>query len=114
MNLLIAALRKNRELKVAVGKFTFTCRRPTDEEAVTLYRGGLSNAVIAANHVVAWDGVTEDDLVGGGGTDAVPFDGPLWREWCADRNDFWAPIGDACMKAYEDHVSGLKEAEKNS
>lgn len=115
MKELIAAMRKHRELKVPVGKFVFICRRPTDEEAVGLFRaGGLSNSLIARNHVVGWENVSAADMPGGDNSDPLPFDVDVWREWCADRNDFWPPIGEACMAAYNEHAEKLRDAAKNS
>lgn len=112
MNDLINRIRENRKLKVSVDRFTFICRRPTDVEATQLYRDGASHAQIATDYVIGWSGVTEDDVVGGGGSDAIEFDRDLWAEWCADRTAFWKPISDAVLAAYAQHVKDLKAAEK--
>lgn len=109
---LIARIRKNREVKVKVSKWTFLVCRPTDVEAVALYRGGMAYADIAQHHVIGWEGVTEDDIVGGGTADPLPFDSMLWQEWCADRSDFWEPIATAAMNAYEEHTIKIGESVK--
>ena len=110
---LVAKLRKGRESKVTVGKWTFTVRRPTDVEAVALYRGGMAYAEIAQQYVSNWDGVTENDIVGGGTIDPIAFDPVLWREWCADRPDFWQPISEAALNAYQEHTKRLGDSVKN-
>ncbi len=113
-NSLIARMRKNRELKVTVGKFVFNCRRPTDVEAIQIYRGNQSAFdQIAAEYVIGWEGVTDNDIVGGGGTDPTPFDATLWAEWCADHPEFWGPIATAVMEAYTLHRDAIEGAQKN-
>ena len=96
-------LKRNRETAVTVGKFTFTARRPTDVEAINLNKRESALSEIAADFVVDWKGVVEDDIVGGGGTVAVPFDAELWKDWCADRPDFWGPIANAVLDSYTQH-----------
>src|ERR1043166_7364319 len=103
-NELLAKIRAQRQLKVTVGKFTFLARRPTDVEIVKLTRDGAEWYEIAAGYVNGWEGVTENDLIGGGGSDAVRFDERVWREWCADRPELWQPIATAVMKAYDAHA----------
>jgi hypothetical protein len=119
--LLINRIRKNREFSKAVvdkktGRtYTFHCRRPTDYEASELKSSGIGNdCAIAQRFVVGWEGVIEDDVVGGGGTDPVTFDPTLWREWCADRTDFWAELAGAIAASYKEHVSDIEQAVKNS
>lgn len=109
---LIARLRKQREGRVTLGPFTFTFRRPTDVEMVAIGREGLDFPALAARYVVGWDGVTDGAIAGGGGTNVVAFDAALWREWCADRPDFWQPIGTAIVEAYTLHQAALSEAAK--
>lgn len=110
---LIARIRKSRETEVKIEKYTFIVRRPTDVEAVELSRGSAGPADVAQKHVIGWKGVTEDDVVGGGGSDPVAFDVDLWREWCSDRPAFWAPIAEAALKAYEAHAKDQETAAKN-
>lgn len=110
---LVARIRRNREITVAVGKFRFTAMRPTDVEMVGLHRGDAAFSEIAQKFVTGWSGVTEDDVVGGGTADEIPFNADLWTEWCADRPDFWALISNAVLDAYRAHAEKLAGAEKN-
>lgn len=113
-NALLAQIRKRRESKVPVGKFTFLLRRPTDADMVDLAKRGAEYFEVASEFVIGWEGVTENDVIGGGGSDVLPFDSRLWREWCADRKDFWDPIGEAAVEAYNFHKKELEEDAKNS
>lgn len=110
-DLIAERLKKNRELKVTVGKFTFLARRPTDEEAIPIYRrfgeeGALYLEVcagIARDCVFGWQDVIEDDVIGGGGDAALTFSAESWKAWCSDRKDFWQPIAEAVLAAYRAH-----------
>jgi len=106
-----ARIRKARESQIEAGGFTFTIRRPTDEEAVR--RQGESAFDFARDFVVGWKGVKESDLVNGGGSDEVPFDTTAWSEWLADRPDLWGPIGEAVLNAYMAHVKRREDAAGN-
>ena len=97
-----------------MNKHTFISRRPTDVEALQLHRSEAEFHEIARDFVTGWDNVTENDIVGGGGSDAVAFDKELWNEWCNDRPDFWRPIASAVLDAYTLHSKRLQDAEKNS
>lgn len=110
---LIARLRAQRELKVNVGKFVFIVERPTDAAIMDQQRRQLSNFEMVCEQVRGWQNVSEDDVVGGGGTDAVVFSPELWREWASDRVDFWGPIAEALLAAYTEHARGLETVEKN-
>ena len=110
---LIEKIRKQRELKVTVGKFTFTARRPTDVEAIALGRSDSAFSDIAAKFVVGWEGVTEDDVVHGGNLTPLPFDAGLWVEWCNDHPAFWAPISTAVLDSYRDHAAAMEGEGKN-
>jgi len=111
---LIERLKQQRNLHVRVGTFTFFARRPTDAEMVEIRRSRAGNINIAMDYVHGWDNVIEDDIVGGGGSSVVEFDADLWREWCADRPDFWAPIALAIIDAYKLHGEQLENTEKKS
>jgi hypothetical protein len=110
---LIKRLQENRKLKVKVGRFTFTCRRPTDLESAQWYRNGQNGADLFMNFVIDWDGVQEKDVMGGGGTDLLPFDLGLWQTWVVDRMDLWEPIANAIKDAYRDHQKDMEAIEKN-
>lgn len=113
-NDIIRAIRKNRQLSVTVGKFKFIATRPTDAAVLDFSRNGGSKLVdLAQQYVVDWEGVTENDLMGGGGTDLIPFDAMLWREWSADRPHFWGPIGQAIWDAYKAHEASLEKIQGN-
>lgn len=141
-DILIKRIRKNREFKKKVGAFTFLCRRPTDQEANDI-KMGETFPNICQRFVIGWENVTENDVIGGGGTEPVEFDPVLWREWCADRKDFWSmckkhedelveavkqgkepPDNDACqlcnplpkaiLDAYKTHTADMAAAAKNS
>lgn len=109
---LIDRIRKQRQFRKVVGGFTFICRRPTDQEAGEIDRGATF-CDIAQRFVVGWDGVTENDVAGGGGSDVLEFDALLWREWCADRKDFWSPLAQAVLDAYTEHAKDMDLAAKN-
>lgn len=113
MSHLVDRLRRQRELKVAIGAFTFLCRRPTAEEMVGFYRDSTPDSEVARRHVVGWEGVTEDDVVGGGVKTPLPFDAGLWAEWCADRPDFWPVLSEKLLEAYRLHDEKVKAAGKN-
>lgn len=110
---LIAKLRKAREIKVVIGTFTFTVRRPTDAEMLAINQSGLVVVDMAMRGVIDWDGVAENDIIGGGVITPLPFDADLWIEWCRDRPDFWPPIANAALEAYQKHAEALESAAKN-
>lgn len=109
---LIARIRRARESRVEVDGFTVTVRRPTDAEMAEFGRLDASSFDIIAEAVVGWEGVTENDIAGGGGTDAVPFTRALWREVAADHRPWWDPIAKAVMESYEEHQRALADAAK--
>jgi hypothetical protein len=107
---LVNKLRKSRESGIEVSGFNFTIRRPTDQEAINLR--AVTFIEIAQRFVVGWSGVKSIDLVPGGDGAEVPFDADLWKEWCADRPDFWEPISTAVLDAYQKHREGQDELKK--
>ena len=107
---LIDKIRKARHVTVESGGYAFTCRRPTDLEAMHL---GQAKAEDLLDYVVGWKGVKEIDLVPGGTSIEVPFDAALCREWLADRPDMWGPIAQAVIEAYNRHAAELEERTKN-
>lgn len=113
-------IRKSRELRIELdkprgdGKFTVVALRPSDLE--------MSELIALAGHrhirrmlecVVDWEGVIEDDLIGGGGTDSVTFNARLWAEWAADNGTWWNPIAERLKAAYATHIESLEAAAKN-
>lgn len=109
-DVLLRSIRKAREGKVVVGKFTFLYRRPTDVEALELHKSGGAYVEMCQRFVFGWEDVTEDDIIGGAVMDPQLFDAEVWKEWCADRPDFWAPIATAILKAYEEHAAKLESS----
>jgi hypothetical protein len=105
-------IRRQRGIKVPVGKFIFLARRPTDVEWFSLDDVQSKPAWLALNFVTGWDQVIEDDVVGGGGQDPLIFSLEAWQEWCADRQDFWVPIGRAVFEAFVEHRKSMEEAQK--
>lgn len=64
-------------------------------------------------YVVGWQGVQEIHLVPGGSAVDVPWTDEVGREFLADRPDLWAPIVDAVLATYTEHVAALDDAAKN-
>lgn len=125
MSKLAERIRKNREIKVTVERWTFIARRPTEVQGGPLLQeifGGSENARltvdqcarIAKDYVVDWRGVNEDDLIGGGGQDEVVFDSEDWTEFIADHRELWEPIALKVIESYLDRLKHLQETEKNS
>lgn len=110
---LIAKLRKAREFEVAVGKMSFTCRRPTDVEAVEWHNRGAKFSELVRQCVVGWTGVTSDDVAHDGSSDPVPFNVDLWQEWIVDRADLWSAIATPILDSYQRHASETEERQKN-
>jgi hypothetical protein len=110
---LVARMRQRRELVVEVGRHKFTVRRPTDVEAISISNRNSTFDEIAAEFVCGWAGVTEDDLIGGGGSDEVKFTPDLWQEWCPDNPTVWKPIALAALAAYQEHAKLLEDTAKN-
>ncbi len=102
---LIERMRKQRELEVKVGNFTFIARRPTDAQLIEVGR----NIDLCEKFVIGWNGVTENDIIGGGGTDPIPFSAALWAEMYGDHPEFWEPIAAAILAAYQAHAASAAE-----
>jgi hypothetical protein len=112
-DLLLKRRRKQRESSVKVGEYTFTIRRPTDEEAALSLNGQKNAVEICSEFVCGWsDNVTEATLVSGGSSDPVPFHSGLWRDWCADFPACWTPITNAISESYEAHRKEIDDAGK--
>lgn len=109
----VEQLRNNRKLTVEVGKWKFTCSRPTAEQMLKYYNEATSFSGIVRDHVNGWENVIEDDVLGGGGQSVLQFDVELWAEWCSDRPDFWNAIGPKLVDAYKLHKAKIEDAGKN-
>lgn len=108
---LIDKIRRAREQRVPVGAHTFVVRRPTDLEMIRLQQSVSAEAML--QFVVGWEGVTEGDVVNGGGPHPLPFDADVCAEWLADRMDLFGPVVAAITTAYQAHQRAQDAAVKN-
>lgn len=108
---LIEKMRKARESSVAVGGFTFTYRRPTDEESLELR--DMPFLEVCRRFVTGWDNVKEIDLVPGGDPVPAKFSPELWAQWLADRPDFWPVIHGSVIEAYKAYAKKRDTSAKN-
>lgn len=114
MSELIKAIRKARQGQVEVGKFVFIVRRPTDAEVNQFSDRNPSLHEVASEFTTDWKNVEARDIEPSTKSDdPVTFDPELWREWCADRPDFWAPITNKVMEMYRQHQAKLETTAKN-
>ena len=118
-NELLKQLKRSRISTVEVNGYTFKIRRPTDEEAQELgelVRQSKSPIVkIAKEYTIGWENVKARDIVPQTKSDdPVEFEPELWREWCADRPDFWGPIANTVMEKYQTHSDAMEEKRKKS
>ncbi len=109
---LIAKIRKARETRIKIEKFTFVCRRPTDLEMLEISTQKLRQLDILEGYVIDWEGVTEIDIVSSGTDVPVAFTKELWSEWIADQPQLWGPITEAIVDAYTAYQNKVIEAKK--
>lgn len=107
------AIRKRREMKIEVGRWKFIGRRPNDIEAMDFAGSNRVYADMALQLVIGWEGVTEDDVIGGGGSDPAPFSRDAWTEFCSDHSELWMPIGERLYEAYKLHAADREQVGKN-
>src|SRR3954471_4443459 len=112
MTSLVDKMRARRESWVKAGKFEFKLRRPTRLEIAKTDRD-ISAAELFIPHVHDWKNVVEDDLIGGGGTSAMPFERDAWAEFIADHSELWPPLMDAFTNALQEYHKQLEDREKN-
>jgi hypothetical protein len=110
MSALADKIRKARESSVEAGGHSFTIRRPTDAEAMTLGEATVTD--VARRFVVAWS-LKEIDLIPGGSPTDAPFDSDAFVEWVSDQPETLAALSSAIVAAYQAHVAKRGEAEKN-
>ena len=112
---LTTKMRKARQSKVKVDKFTFIIIRPTDVQAGRLWadESYADMPSVARKFVVGWEGVTEADLIVSGGPDPVAFNREDWEDWCDDNQSFWQPLWTAILQSYKDHQERREDAAKN-
>jgi hypothetical protein len=109
---LIAKIRKARETKVKVEKYTFTVKRPTDLEMLEISMKKLRQMDILEGYVIDWEGVTEIDIVSSGTDIPAVFTKELFNEWIADQPALWGPITEAIVNAYGDYQKRVTDAKK--
>lgn len=112
--IILGQLLRAKQIKVPVGRMTFTIVRPSEMELVR-WRNSRREVEIGLElmqaKVCAWEGVVESDILPGGASDPVSFDMGLWQHWIADRRDLWEPLAAAFAKAIDEHdklIEGLK------
>ena len=115
---LAAKIRAQREHRIAIDKYTFVVRRPTKLQMVAMREalvGGTLEQKFAAllPFVVGWDGVTELDVLAGGGPLPVLFDSEGCAEWLGDREDLLVPLCSAIGTLCAEHLARAEAAEKN-
>lgn len=108
-------IRRARESKVEVGRFTFIITRPTDIDMALMFKGGMeaNKHDIARDYVISWSGVKEADILSGGTDEEIKFDSDAWREWCDDDQTLWAPIYEAVIESFMSHTADRDESAKN-
>lgn len=106
---LIEKIKKAREQRVDAGGYSFTIRRPTDMDMLTLRNQAPTQGDIMHRYVTGWSGVLENHVVPGGSSDQVPFDSDLFIEWVSDRPELWRPLTDAIMQSYEAHFKEVAD-----
>lgn len=116
--ILIAQLRKARELEVVVGHITFYGVCPTYSKLMRIISStdnDSADAVMACRAVTNWIGVTEADVIkGGDSSKELEFDQKLFEELIFDRADWWKPISIEITKSVMSRQM-VKETEiKNS
>lgn len=109
-------LRKARQSTVEIDGHVFTIRRPTDAEADRINLQRPSNVQVCREYVCGWDDSVTQAAIGisSGSSDPLPFHSEVWREWVDDRPDFWVPLYEAIVDAYNKHNEALVSAGKLS
>lgn len=110
MKLDLAKFQKSRESRVEVAGHVFILRRPPALDVVKLSAAGGNFTIDqAVKYIVGWDLVTEIDLLPGGVPEPIEFDPALCAAWVADRPDFWMPIVQGVIDAYQRHEAELEQ-----
>ena len=113
MSEILKQLLRSRQRKVEVNGFEFTIERPTDIQAAELHANGGPFSAIVQAYVLDWANVKGRDIVPSTKSDdPVPFEKALWREWCADHPELWAPIWKEVMGAYQQHAEARDQSVK--
>jgi hypothetical protein len=110
MSALADKIRRARESSVEAGGHSFTIRRPTDSEAMSLGDSGVMDVV--GRFVVGWN-LKEIDLIPGGSPVDAPFDAEAFSEWVADQPEVMGTLSSAIVAAYTTHSQKRSDAAKN-
>jgi hypothetical protein len=111
-------IRRQRESRLQVGRFTFIVRRPTqlemDEIKGTLIAGSnRAKARALFPFIAGWEGVTEGDLINGGPAQPVPFDPEACAEWLEDATDVLPAVLNGIAEAFTSYQAKREADEKN-
>lgn len=121
---LLQRLLKSREFRVEIapGK-SITMRRPAESDIRALLAqvdGDRWTVRVTMPDVVAatvgWSGITEDDVLGGGGLgseDPAEFSPELWAAYVADHSDVFARVSQGLVQAITAHLEARADAAKN-
>lgn len=113
---LINAIKKARQSRTTIGKYTFTIRRPTVQEYLQ-YRTPDNKIFIPVEDldkfVSDWSGVTGLDLASSADGDPVPFDAELFMLWIVDHPDIWSALINAVLAAFNSYIAAREEDAKN-
>ena len=110
---LLDKLQASRETWVDTGGFSFKLRRPHALALQRMRDDNLISGEVVINVILDWKNVKESDVVPGGGSDPVPFESALWREWISDRPELWSDIMEALTASLTAYTTRLGQAEKN-
>jgi len=111
-------IRRQRESRLVVGRFTFVVRRPTQlqmaEVQQTLVRGSnRAKAHALFPFVVGWEGVTEGDLVNGAPAHPVAFDQEACAEWLEDSPEILTAVLNGIAEAFSSYHDRAESDQKN-
>lgn len=109
---LIQKIKDGRKFSVSVEGKTFSGEVLRYDKLIQLSQSG-TDADICAACITGWDGVTEADLLPGGGDKAVSFDKELFAEIIGDRADWWHPIITEILRIGRKRREAQEAAEKN-
>lgn len=110
---LIERMRKARESWCELAPGKRVCIRRPGELAMANMRGGVAIETLCS-FAVAWDGITEADLLPGGSENYAPFDAALWAELVADRAEWASLVAAHVMERIAEHVAQREAARGNS
>jgi hypothetical protein len=111
-------IRRQREVRVPAGRFTFIVRRPTAlqmDEVRPALRDGSTRAKAHAllPFVVGWDSVTEGDVLAGGAGHPLPFDAEVCVEWLEDAPELLGAVLQGVVDAFTAHQQRAEAAAGN-